>query len=137
MNAHLAQVVDGKIQHAFPVSADGTVVGRDAGCLVQIPDPRVSKRHAWIKHDGTQWYIEDRGSRNGTTVNGAPVTRTPLKHHDEVVFGVAKYTFIEGSIEDSGFAPYHVIDLSDDASVQTLAGPATEISTSVTETHNG
>jgi DNA-binding winged helix-turn-helix (wHTH) protein len=54
--------------------ADGVhVVGRDAGCVVWLDMPGVSRRHARIVVSGRSATIEDLGSTNGTFVDDAPV----------------------------------------------------------------
>lgn len=46
---------------------------------VRIPDPRMSSRHASLSREGTEFVLEDLGSRNGTRINGSPIsTRTLL-----------------------------------------------------------
>lgn len=47
------------------------VIGRAAGCDVQLDCSRVSGRHGriWVDRVGCCW-LEDLGSRNGTKVNG-------------------------------------------------------------------
>ncbi|MGB7159408.1 MAG: FHA domain-containing protein, partial [Tepidisphaeraceae bacterium] len=42
---------------------------------LQLADRKVSKRHARLRCDGGDWYIEDMGSTNGTYVNGNRVDR--------------------------------------------------------------
>jgi hypothetical protein len=49
------------------------VLGRHG--TLQLADHKVSKRHAQLRCDGGEWYIEDMGSRNGTYVNGDRVDR--------------------------------------------------------------
>lgn len=66
---------DGEHQALF---TDEVFVGRGADCRVRFYDPLVSRRHARIFHDEGAWQIEDLGSRNGTTVDGAKVDRAPL-----------------------------------------------------------
>jgi DNA-binding winged helix-turn-helix (wHTH) protein len=54
--------------------ADGThVIGRDAGCVVWLDVPGVSRRHARIVVSGRSATIEDLASTNGTFVDDAPV----------------------------------------------------------------
>lgn len=47
-------------------------IGRDAACGLIVEDGRVSKRHARLRWTGNGWLLEDLGSKNGTTINGAP-----------------------------------------------------------------
>ena len=53
--------------------AEHTVIGRDpARCDLAILHASVSAVHAAIARDDHGWFIEDRGSTNGTEVDGAP-----------------------------------------------------------------
>ena len=52
-------------------------MGRGAGCDIVILDPRSSRHHCDIRWNGHQWEVLDRGSTNGTYVNGVP-TRQPV-----------------------------------------------------------
>src|SRR5436309_3408576 len=59
-------------------SLDGDVahVGRRPGNdIVLSADGRVSGRHARLTHAAGEWSIADAGSKNGTLVNGRPLTR--------------------------------------------------------------
>jgi hypothetical protein len=42
------------------------VVGRNAGCELQLPDPSVSGRHASVRQRGSDYVLVDEGSDNGT-----------------------------------------------------------------------
>lgn len=42
------------------------VVGRAAGCELQLPDPSISGRHASIRQRGSDYVLVDEGSDNGT-----------------------------------------------------------------------
>jgi pSer/pThr/pTyr-binding forkhead associated (FHA) protein len=53
-------------------------IGRDAGCDVPTTNPTVSRRHANLRHDGTQWLLIDNGSAGGTFVDGERITSYPL-----------------------------------------------------------
>lgn len=79
-------------------------VGREPGLTVEIPegelllgrsedegffldDGRVSRRHALLRRQGHELFIEDLGSKNGVRVNGAPVDRAQLAPGDRVALG--------------------------------------------------
>ena len=68
---------------------DELTVGRGGGCGVVIPDDQfVSTVHARLFRRGSELYVEDLGSRNGTYVNGDQVQApTRLKRGDRVQFG--------------------------------------------------
>jgi pSer/pThr/pTyr-binding forkhead associated (FHA) protein len=68
---------------------DEITVGRGGGCgIVLADDSFVSTVHARLfRRDGTV-YVEDLGSRNGTLLNGDPVTNAAqLRRGDQVQFG--------------------------------------------------
>ncbi|MBN1574099.1 MAG: FHA domain-containing protein [Deltaproteobacteria bacterium] len=56
-------------------------------------DAKASRRHAMIKVDNGRYVIEDLGSKNGTTVNGKPVTRIPLSQGDKIQIGRTTFVF--------------------------------------------
>lgn len=58
-------------QHA--VSTASVLIGRGLNCDIRVGSADVSREHASIYfHQGT-WWLRDRGSRNGTTVDGRQV----------------------------------------------------------------
>ena len=70
----------------IPLDIDCFVIGRESDCChLAIPSWSVSRRHAQLRLQDGQWWIEDLRSRNGTWVNGQQVrSRTPLSHNDEI-----------------------------------------------------
>lgn len=52
-----------------------TSLGRAPSNRITLPDPYVSAHHALLAWRDGHWWLEDLGSRNGTTLNGEPVTR--------------------------------------------------------------
>lgn len=46
-------------------------IGRDRACDITLNASTVSRSHARIFTDGSSWYLEDLGSVNGMSVNGA------------------------------------------------------------------
>ncbi len=48
-------------------------VGRSSGCDLSLNDQRASRHHCDIQWNGAQWEVRDRGSTNGTYVNGVQV----------------------------------------------------------------
>lgn len=66
-------------------------IGRDASCTISYPNPRVSALHAEIiVLNNGDILLEDKGSSNGTTVNGKPITpgvSVNVRRGDRIVFG--------------------------------------------------
>lgn len=70
------------------LTATVTTVGRGPGVDIKLDDPTVSRLHAELVRRGPYVYVADLGlSRNGTLVNGRPVTRAVLGPHDVITFG--------------------------------------------------
>jgi pSer/pThr/pTyr-binding forkhead associated (FHA) protein len=67
----------------------------------------LSRRHARIFVEGGAAYLADLGSKNGTTVNGAPVQHTivRLRDGDEIGFGRALSYVVQLTAVDAGPAP--------------------------------
>lgn len=74
---------------AVRVVREGEVLtlGRDPDNDFRIDDTRVSKRHARLVGRGDGFWLEDLGSKNGSSVNGLPPGEANLAHGDWVSFG--------------------------------------------------
>jgi hypothetical protein len=71
-----------------------TTIGRQPTCGVVIADSSVSRVHAEIGRRDGGWWLSDKGSTNGTTVNGKPVIDPVELHHgDTIVFGSVTVRF--------------------------------------------
>ncbi len=53
--------------------------------LTITDDPRVSKLHCAIIQKDKKLYLKDMGSRNGTYLNGKPITQPVLLQRDDVI----------------------------------------------------
>ena len=70
-------------------------IGRDPSNDVVLPDAMVSRRHAVIEYRGTQYFIRDCNSSNGSLVNGDRVSERGLRDGDLVAIGTARLLFRE------------------------------------------
>jgi hypothetical protein len=50
-----------------------TSLGRSQACTIVLDDTFVSAEHAVVAFRGGRWWLADRGSTNGTLLNGRPV----------------------------------------------------------------
>ena len=78
----------------YELSDEPITLGRDFACDVQVPDAKVSRRHARIAREGDRWILTDLGSRNGTLVNGTPVETQALASLDEITVGTVVLLFV-------------------------------------------
>jgi ATP/maltotriose-dependent transcriptional regulator MalT len=83
---------------------DVLTVGRDPANDLVLVTKTVSREHARLVRQEDRWYVEDRGSFNGTLLNGQRVpagARLPLRHADRLQLGSQTIVFSQpGEAED-------------------------------------
>jgi two-component system, cell cycle response regulator len=62
-------------------------MGRHASNRLPIDDDSISRFHARFVREGSEYVVEDLGSRNGTFIQGKRVTRAAIKDDDWVQLG--------------------------------------------------
>lgn len=62
-----------------------TSIGRSGSNTVPLDDHFASGEHALIALRDGQWWLEDRKSRNGTLLNGIPVTQPTIVTDGDVI----------------------------------------------------
>ena len=78
----------------FELTNDKNIIGRQTTCDIVIADHNVSRVHAEIRVVRGTWQIDDRGSTNGTRVNGTVIVEpTPLAAGDVIAFGAVNIRF--------------------------------------------
>lgn len=90
----------------LPVTKTPVTIGRK-NAEILIPDATVSTLHATLDRGEADFVLTDRGSTNGTLVNGAkiaPHVATPIGNLDEVRFGEVTFTFNVGDDRFGGEA---------------------------------
>jgi predicted component of type VI protein secretion system len=76
---------------AIPLDAVNSI-GRDINNAIVVDDSFVSAEHALLTFRGRAWYVEDRGSTNGTWVNGQRIeSYMPLGYGDELQVGQVRF----------------------------------------------
>ncbi len=96
--------------------APGTLIGRaqpgsgrprgDERTVTTLEVSGVSKEHAELVERGGAICLRDRGSKNGSYVNGRKVTLSPLTHGDVVRLGECVGVVCSIPHEDRGFAEF-------------------------------
>src|SRR5919204_1341790 len=75
---------------------DSVTIGRDPRNDLVLESAAVSRDHAAVIFRDGHWYVEDRGSFNGTFLNGTrvqPGTPLPLRHADRISLGAETLLF--------------------------------------------
>lgn len=62
-----------------------TTIGRAPTNTLVVDDTFASSEHASITLRNGQWWLEDRNSRNGTLLNGDPVTAPVIVTEDDII----------------------------------------------------
>lgn len=79
----------------YPVPDDRmTVIGRGEECHIRTDDRDASRKHAALQPFGTEFYIMDMGSTNGTLVNGRLEEKRILRHADKITIGRQIFQFL-------------------------------------------
>ena len=60
--------------------ARAVILGRQKGVDILVDDIGASREHAKVFPQDGDWFVIDLGSRNGTKVNGAAISRHRLAH---------------------------------------------------------
>ena len=83
----------GRTGESFAVDGDRMAIGRRPDSAVFLDDVTVSRDHALLVRRGSEWYIDDCGSLNGTYVNRERIDSQRLADGDELQVGKYKLTF--------------------------------------------
>jgi hypothetical protein len=84
------RVATGEVFPLLPL----TSLGRSPTNSIIINDSFASSEHAVVALRHGQWWREDRNSRNGTTLNGLPVTEPVIVTQDDLIgIGTMRFRF--------------------------------------------
>jgi two-component system cell cycle response regulator len=84
----------------FPLEGDELIIGRDDSAHIMVDDPGLSRHHARVFQRGTEFYLEDLGSTNGTFVRSGRI-QTPVRliEGDRILIG--RDTVLKFSLQDA------------------------------------
>jgi DNA-binding winged helix-turn-helix (wHTH) protein len=85
----------------FALTEGDNSIGRDATAQVVVDHQSVSRHHATLTVKGGEAVLGDRGSKNGTFVNGRPVVE-PVVLRDGQMFRVGTVTLVFRSLVHTG-----------------------------------
>lgn len=88
LDSPAGEPAEGRVLQIGPI----TTIGRDLNSTVFLDDEFASGTHAALTFRGRAWYVEDRGSTNGTWVNGHRIQRpVALTFGDELTVGRVRF----------------------------------------------
>ena len=77
----------------IPLLEKKLVIGRRETCDIVLRFANVSGEHCELRVDDGYWFVIDRGSRNGTKVNGVRVTSTRKRVDPGNILSVARHKY--------------------------------------------
>ena len=108
MMAKLYFSLDGNSLGEFTLDKERMTIGRRAANDIHIDNLAVSGEHAVITTIGSDSFLEDMNSTNGTLVNTKVIKKHVLQHNDVIEFGKYQLLYIneaqaKAPINTSGF----------------------------------
>ena len=82
----------------FPINKTTITIGREPSNDIEISDPTVSRQHARLLYNGSQWTIEKLSPQNSLTVNKREVQQAVINDRDTISVGPGtSFLFISGT----------------------------------------
>jgi diguanylate cyclase (GGDEF)-like protein len=97
------------------LAAGSAWLGRDADSDLVLLDEGISRRHARVERSADAWLVMDVGSRNGTLLNGQPLSGVKrLKNGDMLKLGSVIVKYLSGTdIESSMYEEVFQLAITD------------------------
>ena len=81
-----------------------TVIGRSSELDVVLMEDMVSRRHAVLQLRGDKIHLEDRGSTNGTFVNGEKISKAVVSKGDRILIGTSIMKVVDATEDAPGMS---------------------------------
>jgi len=85
----------GRAGESFLLDGERLTIGRRPDSSIFLDDITVSRDHAVLVHRGSEWWIDDCGSLNGTYVNRERIDSRRLDDGDELQVGKYRLAFLD------------------------------------------
>ena len=116
-----------KTGHTYPLDPhmqSPFSMGRGAGCDIVVLDHRASRHHCDISWNGLQWEVLDRGSTNGTLVNGVQIRQpVALRPGDAISIGETTLVLRQETAQPIAPLPPQASTLPSQPAVDDQPGP--------------
>lgn len=104
----------------IPLLKKELLVGRRESCDIVLRFANVSAHHCKLVCDGGYWYVKDKGSKNGTKVNGTRVTDKRINPGDVISIAKHKYEFKYSPADLGAVGPPPIEDVPEEIMGQSL-----------------
>ena len=84
----------GRAGESFVIQGERMTIGRRPDSDIFLDDVTVSRDHAVLVRRGSDWYLDDCGSLNGTYVNRVRIESHRLQDGDELQVGKYKLAYL-------------------------------------------
>jgi len=84
----------GRVGETFPLEGERLAIGRRPESSIFLDDVTVSRDHAVLVRRGSDYWLDDCGSLNGTYVNRQRVESHRLQDGDELQIGKYKLSYL-------------------------------------------
>lgn len=83
-----------KTNEVLDVARKKVIIGRHSGDDMTINDPKCSRGNTEVEFIDGKYFVRDRGSRNGTSLNGVPIKESvPINFGDKILIGATEIEF--------------------------------------------
>lgn len=83
-----------KTNEIIDVARKKVIIGRHSGDDMTINDPKCSRGNTEVEFVDGKYFVRDRGSRNGTSLNGVPIKESVvLNFGDKILIGATEIEF--------------------------------------------
>jgi hypothetical protein len=97
----LAVILGAGAGQIFQVGRPRVILGRGAGCDVQLQDSETSRKHAMLEIHDDDAALTDLESTNGTFVGGVRIQKTTIRSHQEFSLGATTLMFIVTEMQEA------------------------------------
>jgi two-component system, cell cycle response regulator len=101
--AYLIVIRGRSVGRMVELTGPSSVIGRSTECDLPVDDEAVSRQHARVDREGSEYVLHDLGSTNGLFVDNARVTRHVLRDGNRVQLGsstIVKFCY-QDELEES------------------------------------
>lgn len=120
------QLIQGNLPNAvIDITGADFTIGRDPSNALVLPDATISRHHARLKYAQGGWFLQDRGTKGGTYVNGEQVMAARLNPGDLIAIGDYVFSFSLSTSGEVRFTPDTPASSDEDAVTMRETGVST------------